>query len=78
MDRNLALTLIFTVCILGPCGVFAASAFASINSLGRNPSAASKIFTAMIVALSFAEGGIGVSRPHFFNMCKSSLAQVRR
>lgn len=55
MDRNLALTLIFTVCILGPCAVFAASAYASINSLGRNPSAASKIFTAMIVALAFAE-----------------------
>jgi F0F1-type ATP synthase membrane subunit c/vacuolar-type H+-ATPase subunit K len=55
MDRNVALTMIFTVCILGPCAVFAASAFASINSLGRNPSAASKIFIAMIVALSFAE-----------------------
>ena len=55
MDRNLALMLIFFVCILGPCAVFAASAYASINSLGRNPSAASKIFTAMIVALAFAE-----------------------
>ena len=55
MDRNLALTLIFTACILGPCVVFAASAFASINSLGRNPSSASKIFTAMIMALAFAE-----------------------
>ncbi|HQP10520.1 MAG TPA: ATP synthase F0 subunit C [Candidatus Omnitrophota bacterium] len=55
MDRNLALTLIFMVCILGPCAVFAASAYASINSLGRNPSAASKIFTAMIIALVFAE-----------------------
>jgi len=55
MDRNLALTFIFVACILGPCTVFAASAYASINSLGRNPSAASKIFTAMIVALSFAE-----------------------
>ncbi len=55
MGRNLALTLIFMSCILGPCAVFAASAFASITSLGRNPSAASKIFTAMIVALVFAE-----------------------
>ncbi|MCK5178977.1 MAG: hypothetical protein KAR32_05550 [Candidatus Omnitrophica bacterium] len=55
MDRNAALALIFMACILGPCAVFAASAYASINSLGRNPSAASKIFTAMIVALSFAE-----------------------
>ncbi|MFC1645941.1 hypothetical protein ACFL2Y_02050 [Candidatus Omnitrophota bacterium] len=55
MDRNIALTIIFTLCIIGPCAVFAASAFASIISLGRNPSAAPKIFTAMIIALAFAE-----------------------
>ena len=55
MDRNIALTIIFTLCIMGPCAVFAASAFASIISLGRNPSAAPKIFTAMIIALAFAE-----------------------
>jgi F0F1-type ATP synthase membrane subunit c/vacuolar-type H+-ATPase subunit K len=42
-------------CILAPCLVFAASAFASIQSLGRNPSAAPKIFTAMIIALAFSE-----------------------
>ena len=55
MDRNIALTVIFTLCIMGPCAVFAASAYASIISLGRNPSAAPKIFTAMIIALVFAE-----------------------
>ena len=55
MDRNSALTIMFIFCILGPCAVFAASAFASILSLGRNPSAAPKIFTAMIIALAFAE-----------------------
>ena len=55
MDKNLAFTIIFTFCILAPCAVFAASAYASIISLGRNPSAAPKIFTAMIIALSFAE-----------------------
>ena len=55
MDRNIALTLIFAICIVGPCAVFAASAYASIISLGRNPSAAPKIFTAMIIALVFAE-----------------------
>lgn len=55
MSRNVALVIIFMSCILGPCAVFAASAFASINSLGRNPSAAPKIFTAMIVAMAFAE-----------------------
>lgn len=55
MGRNIALIIIFTFSILGPCAVFALSSFASINALGRNPSAAPKIFTAMIVALVFAE-----------------------
>ena len=68
MDRNLALTFIFTACILGPCAVFAASAFASITSLGRNPSAASKIFTAMIVALAFAEAAAFVAMVIVFQL----------
>lgn len=55
MSRNLALIIIFGLCILGPCAVFAASSFASISALGRNPSAAPKIFTAMIIALVFAQ-----------------------
>lgn len=55
MTRNLALTVVFLACILGPCAVFAASAFSSIQALGRNPSAAPKIFTAMIIAMAFAE-----------------------
>ena len=55
MSRNIALFLIFFICILGPCAVFAASSLASINALGRNPSSAPKIFTAMIISLVFAE-----------------------
>jgi F0F1-type ATP synthase membrane subunit c/vacuolar-type H+-ATPase subunit K len=55
MGRNLSLFLIFSVCILGPCAVFVAGSFASINALGRNPSAAPKIFTALIIALVFAQ-----------------------
>jgi F0F1-type ATP synthase membrane subunit c/vacuolar-type H+-ATPase subunit K len=55
MGRNLALIIIFAFCILGPCAVFAISSFASINALGRNPSSAPKIFTAMIISLIFAE-----------------------
>jgi F0F1-type ATP synthase membrane subunit c/vacuolar-type H+-ATPase subunit K len=55
MSRNSALLIIFTFSILGPAAVFAAASFASINALGRNPSAAPKIFTAMIIALVFAE-----------------------
>lgn len=55
MSRNLAIFLIFGVSILGPCAVFVAGSFASIAALGRNPSAAPKIFTALIIALVFAE-----------------------
>ena len=55
MARQIILLLIFFVCVLGPCGVMAAAAFSSINALGRNPSAAPKIFTAMTIALIFAE-----------------------
>lgn len=55
MGRNLALVIIFGLSILGPCAVFAAGSYASINALGRNPSSAPKIFTAMIIALVFAQ-----------------------
>ncbi len=55
MSRNTVLIIIFGLCILGPCAVFAASSVASINALGRNPSSAPKIFTAMVIALVFAE-----------------------
>lgn len=55
MDRNLALLLIFTLCMMGPCWVFAACGKASITALGRNPSAAPRIFTAMIIVLIFAQ-----------------------
>jgi len=55
MSRNLALVIIFGLCILSPCAVFAAGSYASINALGRNPSSAPKIFTAMIISLVFAQ-----------------------
>ena len=55
MNRNLALTIIFSMCILGPALVMAATGYASIGALGRNPSAAPKIFTAMVLTLIFIE-----------------------
>ena len=55
MGRQILLFLIFGLCILGPCAVMAATAFASISALGRNPSAAPKIFTAMTLTLILAE-----------------------
>ncbi|MBP7216814.1 MAG: hypothetical protein KBA46_05985 [Candidatus Omnitrophica bacterium] len=55
MGRNIVIIIIFIFAIIGPSAVFALSSFASINALGRNPSTAPKIFTAMIIALLFAE-----------------------
>ena len=55
MNRNVALTIIFVTCILGPAIVMAATGFSSIGALGRNPSSAPKIMTAMTVTLIFAE-----------------------
>ena len=56
MSRNVALTIIFVMCILGPSLVIAATGFSSIGALGRNPSSAPKILTAMTMTLVFAEG----------------------
>jgi len=55
MSRNLAIIIIFGLCIIGPSAVFALTSFASINALGRNPSSAPKIFTGMIISLVFAQ-----------------------
>ena len=54
MSRNISLTIIFALCILGPSFVFAATGFASIQALGRNPTAAPKILTAMTLCLVFS------------------------
>jgi len=51
MGRNLSLVIIFGLSILGPCLVFALGGYASIHALGRNPSSAPKIFTALVVSL---------------------------
>ena len=53
MSRNLALTVVMALCIAGPSLVMAATGYASIGALGRNPSAAPKILTAMIILLIF-------------------------
>ena len=53
--QNFIIMLVMFVTILGPSAVIAAIGYASIHSLGRNPSAAPKILLAMIIALIFAE-----------------------
>lgn len=54
MQRDITVLVAFALCILGPCLIIATSGHASIGALGRNPSAAPKIFTAMIMMLIFA------------------------
>ena len=55
MSRNVVLLIIFTVCILGPAIALAWTGASSIQALGRNPSSAPKILTAMTINLIFAE-----------------------
>ena len=53
--QSFIIFLVLFVTIVGPSAVIAAIGYASIQALGRNPSAASKILQAMIIALVFAE-----------------------
>ena len=53
--KNFVILFVMFMTIVGPSVVIATIGFASIRALGRNPSAASKILPAMIIALVFAE-----------------------
>jgi len=52
-QHNIEVVFIFAMAILGPSLILAAGGYASIQALGRNPSAAPKIFTALVVLLLF-------------------------
>ena len=56
LNRNVALTIIFIMCIMGPALAIGLTGFSSIMALGRNPSAAPKILTAMTITLLSVEG----------------------
>ena len=53
-ETLIILTVMF-IAVMGPSVVIAVLGYAVIKSLGRNPSAASKIFTGMAVMLVFVE-----------------------
>ena len=53
ISHGIEIIVIFMIAIIGPSLILAAGGYASINALGRNPSAAPKIFTAMIILLLF-------------------------
>lgn len=52
---TVVILLVMFAAVLGPAAVIATIGFASIKALGRNPSAAPKIFLGMIIMLVFAE-----------------------
>lgn len=54
MDRGVIIILVFALSLLAPALIMASAGYASISALGRNPSAAPKIFTAMMMLLIFA------------------------
>ena len=54
MQETVALILVLLIVSLGPSFVIAMVGYASIQALGRNPSAAPKIQMAMIIAFVFA------------------------
>jgi len=55
MGQIVTLVLILLTVSLGPSFVIAMVGYASIQALGRNPSAAPKIQLAMLMAFIFAE-----------------------
>jgi len=52
---TIVILLVLFAAVLGPAAVIASIGFATIKALGRNPSAAPKIFLGMIIMLVFAE-----------------------
>ncbi len=56
MDQGLAIIAVMFIAVLGPSLVIAVIGFATIKALGRNPSAAPKIYMGVILMLVFAEG----------------------
>ncbi len=51
---TLIILLVMFVAILGPAAVIVVIGLATIKGLGRNPSAASKMFLGMIIMIIFA------------------------
>lgn len=55
IEETLAIILILLAVTLGPSFIIGVVGYASIQALGRNPSAAPKIQLGMIIAFVFAE-----------------------
>lgn len=55
MDKNLAVAMTIAIGAIGPAIAIGLLAAKAMEAIGRNPEAASKIQTAMILAIAFAE-----------------------
>ncbi len=55
MNQGMIVIIIMTVAVMGPAIVIAVIGSATIKALGRNPSAAPKIYMGVILMLVFAE-----------------------
>lgn len=55
MDKNIFVALTITVGAFGPSIAIGMLASKAMEAIGRNPEAAAKIQTAMILAIAFAE-----------------------
>lgn len=53
--HNFTIALIMLLSTLGPAGVIGLVGYAAVKAVGRNPSAAPRILTSMIIAFLFAE-----------------------
>lgn len=61
---------IMFIAVLGPAIVIAVVGYASIKSLGRNPTAAPKIYMGVILMLVFAESASIISLLVVFHLFK--------
>lgn len=55
MDKNLAVAVAIAIGSIGPALAIGMLASKAMEAIGRNPEAAPKIQTAMILAIAFAE-----------------------
>ncbi len=73
MDSSTTAFIIVSVmfiAVIGPAIVIAVVGFASIKSLGRNPSAAPKIYIGVILMLIFAEAASIIALLVIFQLFK--------
>ena len=68
--RNLVLIFIMLLTTLGPAAVIGIVGYAAIKAVGRNPSASTRILTAMIIAFLFAEAIAVMALLMVFNLFK--------